>query len=240
MCHFKIADGVLAMLEICGAKEIPSLSAPSKPVNLSATKSLADYVRVAWEQGAGGKPDWYCVIRRRKGTDEFENAILTSRLSTNIVEIASQAHPMQYAVTAFNGAGVAINDEFKDGWRTIEVYRATFYYNFPVDLPRSPDMGVSPYIEAGGSLAEELRTKTEVLSVVDMEDRYEFNGWKTRPTDILNVVSRNFDGSWAIPSITINCDLEYYADWVAKRTNGMTQNWLEQYQRFGFCENNQK
>ena len=144
---------------------------------------------------------------------------------------------MQYAVAAFNGAGVAINDDFEDGWRTIEVYRATFYYNFPVDLRFSPTSRVSPYIEACGSLSEELRTETEMLGALDTKGRYEFKGWKTRPTDILNVVSRNFDGSWAIPSITINCDLEYYADWVAKQTNGMTQNWLDGYQTISTASN---
>lgn len=190
-----------------------SLSAPSKPVNLSATKNLADYVRVAWEQGSGGKPDWYCVIRRRKGTEEFENAIVTSQLSTNIVEIASQAHPMQYAVAAFNGAGVAVTDKFEDGWRTINVYRATFYYDFPKELPYSPTSSVSPYVEAGGSLSKELRLETEKLSALDTKGRpYEFTGWKRMN---LQAVWLDYNG-WHIPNDGVNEDLEYHAIWEIK------------------------
>lgn len=201
-----------------------SLQAPGKPIELSATKNRDDVVRVSWSQGSGGDPDWYFVIRKRKDTNEFENIIPTKECSTNIPEIASHAHPMQYAVAAFNGAGVDITDGFEDGWRTIDVYRATFYYDLPVGVRYHTDRYVTPFIQAGSTLLPELKAITEIVSGWN-RDRLEFRGWKTRSTDSLFVVWRD-NGNWVYPAISVNADLEYHAIWATDRTYGMTQNWL--------------
>ena len=251
-CAKKLYDPIVKKLEMSGCEKrkesvlrniiagnagaIPdfSLVAPGKPVGLSASKNRSDVVRVEWTQGAGGMPDEYIVLRKFKETGKAESCY--SGIKNNFKElpdIASQAYPMQYAVAALNGAGVGITDDFEEGWRTINIYSVTFDNNLAV---LSPPKTVK-YIEAGGSLTEELRKATDLLSGVDVSN-YEFMGWKARKTDSLNVVSRRLDGSWIIPTdIIVNCDLEYYADWVAKQTYGMTQNWLEGYQTISTASN---
>lgn len=211
-----------------------SLVAPGKPVGLSASKNRSDVVRIEWTQGAGGVPDEYIVIRRFKETGKAES--IWSGIKNNfkeLPEIASPVYPMQYAVAALNGAGVAITDGFEEGWRKINVYSVTFDSN----LARLSLAKIVKYMEADSSLTEELRKVTEQLSGEDTGGTYEFMGWKASKTDSQNVVSRNFDGSWNIPNIIVNGDLEYYADWVAKRTNGMTQNWLDGHQTIATASN---
>lgn len=232
----KRKESVLRNVIAGNAGDIPdfSLVAPGKPVGLSASKNRADVVKVEWTQGVGGKPDEYIVLRKFKETGEAESC--KRGIKNNFEElpdIASQMHPMQYAVAALNGAGVGITDGFEEGWRTINIYSVTFDNNL---AGLSPPKTVK-YIEAGGLLTEELREATDSLSGVDVPN-YEFMGWKARKTDSLNVVSRRLDGSWIIPTdIIVNCDLEYYADWVANQTYGMTQNWLEGYQTISTASN---
>lgn len=207
-----------------GAVPDSSLTAPSKPINLSATTNRSDVVRVEWEQGSGGKPDWYCVIRRRDESGEFHYYVTNGCLK-DFPEIASHDHPMQYAVAAFNGAGVGITHGFESGWRTIDIYRATFFYDLPPRVEFYSDRYVTPFIESGGSLSAELRKITETVSGWNI-NHYEFKGWKSQVTDSLFAVWRGLGGSWYPEDIIVNANLEYHAVWATDRTFGMTQDWL--------------
>jgi len=206
-----------------------SLAAPSSPFDVRATKDKSDCVRVTWQwqQGSGGIPDGYLVLRQRKDSKEYVGFEPADRSETfrDLPDIASQEHPMKYAVAAYNGAKVSVSDGFAEGWRTINLYTATFYYNLPggLHLQSGEEKWVSPLIEEGESLTPHMKKATKfVESGEDKMKNYgwTFAGWKNRPGDILAVAWKS-NGAWLYSSILVNSDLEYYADWTA-----MSQAWL--------------
>lgn len=234
----KRKDGVLRNIVAGIIDNEPDLSlvAPSFPINVQATKDKSDYVKVTWQQGSGGQPDGYLVLRNRKDSDEyvgFEPAD-GSETSKDIPDTASQKHPMKYAVAAYNGAGVNVSKGFAEGWRTIDVYRAIFYFN-PSDYKLTPDKYVTPLIPSGESLTAEMRFITEKISGKTLAG-LEFKGWKAKETDVQWVVQRHND-NWTYPDIVVTEDLEFHAVWATERTYGMTLEWLSEHRTYWSASN---
>lgn len=199
-----------------------ALEKPGKPTNLSATKGKSDKVKVEWERGSGGNPDFYFVIRKFKETDKLEAMIPTEDTFIEESEIASQAYPMQYGVVAINGAGTAATKDkkegkYEEGWCAINVYKATLFYNLPKGYTIKPN-NKTIFVKEGDFLDAELRLVTETIRRWSLGS-YEFKGWES------------IDGSWYILNVTIDSDLEYHAVWSTDQTYGMTQDWLGSHSR---------
>ena len=194
-----------------------TLEKPGKPTGLSASKGISDKVRVEWTQGDGGDPEFYYVIRKFKETGKLKDMIPTEDNFIERSEIASQAYPMLYGVVAVSGAGTAATDKYEEGWCAKNIYKTTLFYDLPKGYKIESDHEMV-FVREGDTLAAELHPITETVRMWSL-GLYEFRGWK------------NADGSWYIPNVVVNRDLEYHAVWSTDQTYGMTQDWLGGHNR---------